>query len=400
MQSTLEQLRFLNPTQVRNLAQQHGTPIYVTSISELEHSIKAITSVQTTTPIRTRYAMKANPHPRILKMMTQHDIWFDASSSQEVFHAIEAGCKPEHILLNSQLLDDDFVQIFKQGTLIALTSLHQIEMFGKALPGSEISVRVNPGHTSGHHKKVSTAGTTAAFGIWHEHIPQMLDLANKYDLKITQVNTHIGCGTDPAEWMKVADINLTLLEQLTDIKTVNMGGGFKVARMSSEETVDMQEVLTQLDEKVQKWTRETGRKISIEIEPGTYLVANSTAIIANVGDITNTGADGYTFLRINTGMSDILRPAMYGSTHPIIIVSKDDSDQERAEKNYVVAGRCCESSDVFTVTPDGAHNLSPRALHEAAIGDFVVIEGAGAYCQSMSAIGYNGYPPTKAVFVE
>jgi diaminopimelate decarboxylase len=130
------------------------------------------------------------------------------------------------------------------------------------------------------------------------------------------------------------------------------------------------------------------------------LVANTTAIIARVEDIVDTGRDGYTFLRIGTGMNDILRPAMYGAQHPLIIVKSKSDDETKETTDYVVVGHCCESSDVVTISPDGAHNLAPRKLQKTAIGDYIVIEGAGAYCQSMSAVGYNGYPPTKAVFVE
>lgn len=394
-----EELRFMTNEQVRSLARENQTPLYVLSLAMAAKQLETITSVPTKTPIVVRYAMKANGHPALLAMLQKRGVVVDVSSGYEAQHALEGGFKGSEILLNGQEFPHNIEYLIKEGVGFVATSLHQLEEYGKRYPNSEVAVRINPGVGSGTSRKVTTAGTSAAFGIWHEYIPQILDVATQYGLTISQMNTHIGCGTDPAEWMRVVDINLALLEKLADVQILNLGGGFKVGRMRNEPTVNMHDVLTQLDLKIQDFIHTSGRNIKhVEIEPGTYLSALTTAIIAEVIDIVDTGAHGYTFLRINTGMNDNLRPAMYGAQHPLVIVPKTETSQETAE--YVVVGHCCESSDVFTIAPGDAHELQPRLMQKAKIGDYIVIEGCGAYVSSMSAAGYNGFPRTPHVVPE
>lgn len=399
-QPQLEQLRFLNTNTVRAIAREHGTPIYVVSVGEVQKQLDTITSVETQTKVVVRYAMKANNHPAVLALLRRQGVVLDVSSGYEAQQALDSGFDGESIMLNSQEPPHNLQHLVDSGVRFVATSLNQLKAYGKLYPGTTVAVRINPGVGSGHSKKVTTAGVAAAFGIWHEYIPQVLDIAKEFDLTINQMNTHIGCGTDPAEWMRVADINLELLKRFPDVKILNMGGGFKLGRMSTEHTVNMHDVLTQLDAKLTAWSTQEGRTMThVEIEPGTYLAAHCTAIIAQVVDIVDTGDEGYTFLRINTGMNDILRPAMYAGQHPLIIVGATN-DQETETAEYMVAGHCCESSDVFTIAPGDSHQLQPRFLTKATIGDYIVIEGAGAYVTTMSAAGYNGFPRTKQVVLE
>lgn len=395
-----ERLSLLDEDQVRSIADTFGTPVYVLSTSAVEQQLKKITDIATKTAIKVRYAMKANPHPALLSMLLTHDVHLDASSEYEAQYALELGYPASHIILNSQQPAHNLAGLISAGVSYVATSLHQLELYGKCAPGTNVAVRINPGVGSGESMKVTTAGPTAAFGIWHEYIDKILSVAKMYDLKITQMNTHIGCGTDPAEWMNVADINLALIEKLPDVTVLNLGGGFKVGRMSHEKSVDMTAVVTQLDEKIQAYCQKTGRSIDhIEIEPGTYLAARSTCIISEIVDIVDTGANGYTFLRLNTGMNDILRPAMYGGQHPLVVVSKHPQTPHTTT-SYIVVGHCCESSDVFTVEEGDGHKLAPRVMNTAKIGDYVVIEGAGAYVASMSAAGYNGFARTREIVLE
>ena len=110
-------------------------------------------------------------------------------------------------------------------------------------------------------------------------------------------------------------------------------------------------------------------------------------------DISNTREDSYTFLKLNTGMDTSTRPALYASEHPIIILQDSDTTED-----YVVCGHCCESGDVFTV--DDTDTLTTRTLNKAEVGDLVVIEGAGAYCASMSLKNYNSFPTTPQLLLD
>ena len=144
--------------------------------------------------------------------------------------------------------------------------------------------------------------------------------------------------------------------------------------------------------------KETGRKIKLEIEPGNYLVAANGALIAEIDDIVDTGEEGYTFLKTNTGMSDILRPTLYGVQHAINLVSRDGNTPEKTE-DVVVVGHACESGDILTPTIGDAEGVASIPLPKAEIGDYLVIEDAGAYCSSMTAINYNSFPRVPEVMI-
>src|SRR5450631_4562911 len=113
----------------------------------------------------------------------------------------------------------------------------------------------------------------------------------------------------------------------------------------------------------------------LELEPGTYVVANSCALIASVIDVVDTGREGYRFVKVDAGMTEILRPSMYGSQHPIEIVPA--AREDRAKMWYVVVGHCCESGDLLTPAPGNPEGLQPRLLPETRIGDLLVLGGVG-----------------------
>jgi diaminopimelate decarboxylase len=150
-------------------------------------------------------------------------------------------------------------------------------------------------------------------------------------------------------------------------------------------------------EKLRQFAEETGRQIHLEIEPGTYLVANACAVLSKVQDTVSTGANGYEFLKLDTGMTEILRPSLYGAQHPISILQADPVDQAC---DYMIAGHCCESGDILTPAPGDPEGLATRRLPRACIGDLCVIDGAGAYCAAMSAKHYNSYPEAAEVLLD
>jgi diaminopimelate decarboxylase len=126
-------------------------------------------------------------------------------------------------------------------------------------------------------------------------------------------------------------------------------------------------------------------------------VANSCALIATVIDIVDTGRRGYKFLKVDAGMTEMLRPSMYGAQHPIEVVPA--ATEERGQMKYVVVGHCCESGDVLTPASGNPEALQPRLLPETRIGDLVVLGGAGAYCSSMAAKNYNSFPEAAEVMI-
>lgn len=121
-------------------------------------------------------------------------------------------------------------------------------------------------------------------------------------------------------------------------------------------------------------------------------------MLATIQDITNTGPDGFTFLKLDTGMTEIMRPMLYGAEHQIKIINQNQSYPPKT-CNYVIVGHCCETGDALTVSGKD-RTVSPRIFCIAKIRDFVVIEDAGAYCASMSTKNYNSYPEAPEIMIK
>jgi diaminopimelate decarboxylase len=187
---------------------------------------------------------------------------------------------------------------------------------------------------------------------------------------------------------------LELAEKMPDVVSLNIGGGFKIHRFGNEQETDMVEIAAVFSEEVQAFAAKTGRQLHIEIEPGTWLVAHAGTLLAEVVDIVDTGVNGHVFLKLNTGMNDIIRPSIYGAQHMIEVLS------EASEKeNYIVVGHNCETGDILTPTPSDPEGLAPRRMKKTEIGDIVAIHDAGAYCATFAVHGYNSYPSAKAIIV-
>lgn len=386
----LEQLRFLSPEEVERIARRWGTPVFVYDVTTLQTQARRTLGFKVPWGLTVRYAMKANPNAEVLRVFQRMGIAIDASSGYEAERALRAGVCAGKILITAQELAINLESLVQRGAQFNACSLHQLETYGRLFPGTEVSVRINPGLGSGHSRKTNVGGPASSFGIWHESLGEIKAIAARHSLTIRRLHTHIGSGTDPLVWMKVARLSLDQVCAFPDVTILNLGGGFKAARMSYEKATDLAEVSEVIAVALEAFAKETGRKLHLEIEPGSYLTTNAGSLITRIDDIVETGRYGYKFLKVNSGMTDLLRPTLYAAQHPLVVVN----DRPLALEKYVVVGHCCESADLLTPHPDDPEVVSTRTLQKVAIGDALVIEGVGAYCAAMSARGYNSFPLT------
>jgi diaminopimelate decarboxylase len=396
----VEKLRFLNPESVRRIATEFGSPVFVYSEKEIEEKCDEALNFPNAYGLTVRYAMKANPNASILKIMQKKGILIDASSEHEVERAILAGFKADQILLTSQEppTSQRLKKIVENGTEFNACSLYQLHLYGSLFPGKEISIRINPGLGSGHNKKADVGGTQSSFGIWHEQIKEVMNIKNKYNLKVKRVHTHIGSGSDPEVWKEVSQYTLKYAELFEEASIVSLGGGYKVARMQDEKGTDLQSIGAPVKELFIDFFIKHCRMLKLEIEPGTFLIANCGSIISKVVDKVNTGEKGMEFIKLNTGMDSNTRPSLYGARHPLVTVTHEQKSDTNATREYVVVGHCCETGDLFT--QDFGGEATKREMDEATIGDFIVIEGTGAYCAGMSTKNYNSFPEIPEVLVD
>jgi diaminopimelate decarboxylase len=381
--------------QAVEVRERFGTPCYVYDRAALEAAARRALAFPAPFGLTLRYAMKANPSRGVLDVFRGLGLHVDASSDHEVERALRAGFPPAAIQLTSQLPSPRLAEHLARGVLFNACSLHQLEAFGRAAPGRDVTVRMNPGLGTGATNRTNTGGPAASFGIWHEYLGDVKTVAERHELRITRLHSHVGSGTDPEVWKRCTRMTLDLAAKLPEVRLINLGGGFKVGRMPGEPSVDLADVGAHVRGELVAFRDRDGRRLHLEIEPGTYLVANAGVVVATCVDVVDTGREGYLFAKLDAGMPEVTRPSLYGAQHPIDVLA-----ESRDEAGVVFVGPCCESGDILTPAPGDPEALAPRRVRRPQIGDVVLVGGAGAYCAAMSTINYNSYPQAPEVMLE
>ena len=388
----------LSQARAGDIRRDFGTPTFVYDQGELERRARAVLAFPNPYGLTARYAMKACPNAALLSIFNRLGLHIDASSGFEVHRALAAGVPGHQIQLTAQQLPDDLEELMKKGVLFNACSLNQLREFGRRSEGGHLSVRINPGLGSGHSNRTNVGGPSSSFGIWHEYLDQVLEMATEYRLTVDRLHSHIGSGSDPSVWQHCARLTLGIAARLPDVVSVNLGGGYKVARMPDEEATDLDAAGHQIVKEFERFYESHGRKLTLEIEPGTFFVANAGVLVCSVIDVVDTGPNGYNFIKVDAGMTEVLRPSMYGAQHPVHVFP-DASSPSAENLDYIIAGHCCESGDVLTPEPNNPEGLRPRQLPTTYIGDILVIGATGAYCAGQSAKNYNSFPEASEVLI-
>ena len=360
------------------------------------------------------YAIKANPTKAILELIGREGFGFDASSLNEISRARNA-CKSSRVTLTTQDVPlhrkrEELEFILGGDIKYNACSMRQLELVAdfaakRQLP---LSLRIHPGEGgSGESLSRDTANPYACFGIHISQLEEALLFAQQKKLTIDQLHQHIGSGASPERWQAGVDRLLEIIEEhldlLPDLKSINLGGGLKVARMPDEEKADPAALGAYTASRIREFEERTGRKLAVSVEPGSYIVANAGIIVTRVIDIKSTGKDGFNFFITDGGMELNPRPQMYGSRHPFALISSEgelrssefDLSGVPEDSLWIPVGRCCETGDAHSMDPHG--RIVPRRMAKPEIGDFFLIGGAGAYTASMSPFNYNSHTQAPEV---
>jgi diaminopimelate decarboxylase len=402
----------LSPTVVVQAAQKHGTPLYLYDERTIVERCRSVLGMPNAFGLHAGYAMKANGNRAILQLVTREGMGIDASSLNEVRRARMAGVPGRRIVLTTQEVPEgpdraELEALMSEGLLYNACSVRQLHMVADLAVrvSAKLSMRVNPGVGSGESVTRNTGDNYSSFGIHMTHLAEATSWARERGLTIDQVHVHIGSGGDPAVWQSNIDRMLDITEQyFPEARTLNLGGGFKEARMPDEVAADVQTLGRYAQRRFREFAQRTGRRLVMAVEPGTYIAANSGYLVTSVLDKKWSGPGGFEFVVVDGGMECNTRPALYGSRHPFYVVSREGvllssefDDAVRRQPGRVVVGRCCESGDSQTLDSEG--HVVPRPMADPSVGDYVVVGGAGAYCASMSVSNYNSHRQAPEVLV-
>lgn len=383
---------------VRDIARQFGTPVYVYSAKALRESIAEIKKLS---PV-VRYAMKACSNIRVLQEMLKSGVKIDAVSVFEVERARRAGFRAEDICFTSDVFFNvgDVEYCLKNNIYCNCGTLGMVREYGQELKrigkgSNRVSIRINPGEGHGHSKKTNTGGPYSKHGIWHQNLDEVKAIAREYGLRISGVHMHIGSGGDMEHLKRITGKLVDFAKQFGDLETINFGGGLPYQYRTELPQIDVSGYSPILQERMKILDQHFGRKIICEIEPGRRFVAGSGYLLGEVRSLNHTYDENgrrIDYVLGNIGFCHLIRPMAYGSYHPIWF----DGDHLGPEQDLILAGPICESGDMLTQENDEPR---PRRLPMPGVGDIIVVGGAGAYGFSMSS-NYNTQPLIAEVFVD
>jgi diaminopimelate decarboxylase len=377
---------------IESIVEKYGTPCYVydmATISQRVNDLRAFDLI--------RYAQKACSNIAILDRLRRLGVVVDAVSAGEVNRALAAGYGPDGIVYTADVFDREALALVKKlGLHVNCGSPDMIEQLGQVQPGASVTLRVNPGFGHGHSQKTNTGGPQSKHGIWHGDIDRCLRLADMHNIVIDGLHMHIGSGTDLEHLSQVCDALERVAKQIgRTLTTISAGGGLPVPYRVGQSYVDIDKYFQLWDHTRKRLESDFGHAIRLEIEPGRYLVAESGYLIAEIRAVKNMGDNR--FYLLDAGFNDLARPILYGAYHPISIYHRGAIPSAEALFDTVVGGPLCESGDIFTQEEGGF--VAKRALPPANVGDYLILEVAGAYGFVMSS-NYNGRFRAPEVLIE
>lgn len=379
---------------VAKIAEEFGTPTYVYEAASIVQRIADLKSFD-----KIRYAQKACSNIAILDLMRREGVVVDAVSTGEIQRALAAGFRVEEkyheVVYTADIFDREALDmVVKHHIHVNCGSMDMIDQLGERAPGRNITLRINPGFGHGHSQKTNTGGEQSKHGIWHEHLDECLRRADRYGIMITGIHMHIGSGTDLEHLAQVCGALEQAVQKIgRSVTTISAGGGLPIPYNSKQTYVDLDAYYKLWDASRKRLEASLGHKLTLEIEPGRYLVAESGYLVTEIRAIKQMGNN--TFYLLDAGFNNLARPILYGAYHPMSIVPSDTS--ERPMNDVVVGGPLCESGDIFTQEEGGF--VCKRSLPKARIGEYLVIERAGAYGFVMAS-NYNGKPLAAEVLIK
>ncbi|AHF15479.1 diaminopimelate decarboxylase [Niabella soli] len=364
------------------IAKDFGTPVYVYNADKIEEQYKTLTTAFDPKRVKIFYAAKALTNLSVLRFVKKLGANVDCSSINEVKLALQAGFEPSRVLYTSNGIHfTEIEDALLLGVFVNIDSLYNLQKLGEKYGGKyPVGVRLRPNIMAGGNLKISTGHDKSKFGIPVEQIDQLLEMVKKYEIKIQNLHIHTGSDIkDASVFVKGIEVLFDLIPHFPELKSVDLGGGFKIAYKEGDPVIDIQE----LSEKVLGAfdAHAPAKNLEIWFEPGKFLVSESGYLITSVNLIKETAAT--TFVSINSGFNHLIRPMFYDAYHRIT----NSTNPEGAIKEYSVVGNICET-DTFAWD---------RPLPEVREGDLLVFFNAGAYGYEMASTFNSRFRPAEVI---
>lgn len=381
---------FAEDVAIADIIAEYGTPAYIYSRATLERHWHAFDNAFGSHPHLVCFAVKSNSNIALLNVMARLGSGFDIVSQGELERVLAAGGDPAKVVFSGVAKSHTEIQrALEVGircfNIESISELHRInEVAGKLGKIASISLRVNPDVDAHTHPYISTGLKENKFGVSVTQAREVYRLAKTLpNVKITGMDCHIGSQlTELQPFLDATDRLIVLMEQLREdgieLHHLDLGGGLGVP-YNGEEPPHPTEYAKALLEKLKGY-----KNLEIIIEPGRAITANAGILVTKVEYLKQS--EDRNFAIVDTGMNDMIRPALYEAYMQITEVDKTLS---REKAVYDVVGPICETSDF----------LGKQRELAVAEGDLVAMRSAGAYGAAMSST-YNSRPQAAEIMVD
>jgi diaminopimelate decarboxylase len=369
------------------VCKEFGTPLYVYDAKKIIEQLTSLKNAFSETDVRIKYAAKALTNISILKLLKKNGSGVDVVSIQEAHLVLGAGFLPHEIMYTPNCVDfSEIVEGVELGLNINLDNLSVLEKFGKKYGDTyPCCVRLNPHIMAGGNYKISTGHSNSKFGISVYQLPQIMELAEKHKIVINGLHIHTGSEiTETEVFLKMAEILFGIARDFPALKFIDFGGGFKVAYKEGDMVTNVYDLGLKLSKAFKEFYLSYGRKLELWIEPGKFLVSGAGNLLVRTNVVKSTPS--VTFVGVNSGLNQLIRPMMYDAYHEIVNISNPTGSQ----KVYTVVGNICETDTL------GAD----RKLNEVREGDLLAIKNAGAYGYSMASNYNSRFRPAEVLIID
>lgn len=381
---------FTEDVSVADIIAQHGTPAYIYSRATLERHWHAFDKAFGSHPHLICFAVKSNSNIALLNVMARLGSGFDIVSQGELERVLAAGGDASKVVFSGVAKSHSEIaralevgiRCFNVESVSELKRINEVAgQLGKIAP---ISLRVNPDVDAKTHPYISTGLKENKFGVSVKEAREVYRFAKTLpNVKITGMDCHIGSQlTELQPFLDATDRVIVLMEQLKqdgiELHHLDLGGGLGVP-YNGETPPHPTEYAAALLNKLKAYPN-----LEIILEPGRAITANAGILVTKVEYIKQN--EDRHFAIVDTGMNDMIRPALYEAYMQIIEVNPS---LERKKAVYDVVGPICETSDF----------LGKQRELAIAEGDLIAMRSAGAYGATMSST-YNSRPQAVEVMVD
>ena len=337
------------------------------------------------------YAMKANYNPDLLRGLCAAKLdGIDAVSPYELQLALRCGFRSEQLIFTGNYSSrEELAEVLELGVLCNIGSLMELEFVGQLQPGGPVAIRLQPAVGAGEFQGTITGGKDSKFGIPLSKMAEVKAILKRYRLRLVGLHCHIGSGfyqTDEFATALTSILQVAKEQNFMPLQFVDCGGGFGVRYRSGETGLALEQFAESIAPALTDFREHNGAEFELRLEPGKFLVAESTVLLCRVTAVNN--GESCIFVGTDTGFNHLIRPAFYGAYHHALNLSGEAEGRER--QRVKIVGNICESSDIL---------VEEVELAEARSGDIIALLSSGAYGASMHSLYNLRSAPAEALLL-